>query len=297
MLNQPIHVETINDHLLDDNFSNANGQGFKKLWKGVKKYNPIGVTARSGTLAAANVNLFGMSTRMYPAFATEAEIKKYRLKKTSVGKAKKAWEKVSAKWTKFGGDPAKLKKAMAKGWRRKIKRLDKNGKFSGFVGRSVDYGDPFDLGFSYIGGGQKNNPNNKNRISERYSGVAGEGVVLITAALPVIAALIKEMKDSGTDANPYEDGANPELENDLKTGGDNAPAPDPTTEKDIQDNSGTVKDGEDGVNSDGQEDKIAGIPKTAFWIGVSVVGLLAIWGAVSWINNGSEAAAPAPKIA
>lgn len=107
--------------------------GLKKLWKGVKKYNPASVAVRNGALLGFDLNVLGNSMRLYPALLTPEQAKAEGVKVEAIAKAKPAWEKTKKFWEKFGGDISKLEKAIRRGAKHKITKLKKKHGADGAV--------------------------------------------------------------------------------------------------------------------------------------------------------------------
>lgn len=88
--------------------------------------NPAIAVPRSAALAAFRVNIFGLATRLYPAFLDEAQLKKYNFDLDNAKKAKESWEKISNFWEqKLGGDKKKLQEAISGAWNKPIFRTKK----------------------------------------------------------------------------------------------------------------------------------------------------------------------------
>lgn len=145
----------------------------QNIWRGFKKVTLAPI--RAGVLAAARINLFGFSRRLFPGFATDAQIKSERIKASSAAKARPAWAEVTTKWKKLGGKPDKLRQEITKGHRVRIQIFKRKSNFAG----------------------------------EFYSNVAGVDDAVIIAGLGTITAFLTAMNKSGTDKDPYEPGADP----------------------------------------------------------------------------------------
>lgn len=82
-----------------------------KAWKAFKKFNPLSVAARAGTLVAFRLNLNGMSKRLYPSVKSDGA----------------AWKKTADFWKNvMGGKPDELKRIVEKAKDTKIFRLKKS---------------------------------------------------------------------------------------------------------------------------------------------------------------------------
>lgn len=214
-----------------------------KVFHGVKKVSFAAI--RGSVLTSMRLNLFGVSRRLFPGFASEAQIKAEHIKPSSASKAKVAWQHISSMWKKMGGKESTLRKEITKGHRLHVQLFHGKNNFSGE---------------SYL-----------------YSNVAGvdDAVVAgwVTAGLPVVAAFVKHLSDSNTDKNPYEAGADPSGE------GDNYDAaPNPTDVSNAEKHTGVSIENDTPVDThDGTplaDD--SGMP-TWGWIGIGV-GAIALVG-------------------
>lgn len=97
----------------------AHNDNLKKVGKGVLTFSVA--VPRSAALLAFRVNLFGISSRLYPAFLNEEELKKYNFDVENAKKAKESWEKIANFWEdKIGGSRQKLKEAISGAWNKPI---------------------------------------------------------------------------------------------------------------------------------------------------------------------------------
>jgi hypothetical protein len=88
--------------------------------------NPIIAIPRSAALAGFRLNIFGIASRLYPAFLNEETLKKYNFDIENAKKAKESWEKISNFWQdKLGGDKKKLQEAISGAWNKPIFRTKK----------------------------------------------------------------------------------------------------------------------------------------------------------------------------
>ena len=173
-------------------------------------YNPAIAIPRSSALLCFRVNLFGISSRLYPAFLDEAALKKGNFNLENAEKAKKAWEDVANFWEdKLGGDRKKLKEAISGAWNKPIFKTKK----SQARRRSTASFDGLDLDCI----------NNVGDIStfyedERYSNTCAEPyscaatAAYITAGLSVVTAIVDMITKKGASKNPYNNGT-PEANN------------------------------------------------------------------------------------
>lgn len=223
---------------------NIGRSGFTKAVRGFNKVNPVTLAGRNAALVAiSQLNLFGFATRMYPAFASGDELKKY--KPEYVSAAKDAWIKIARAWKNLGGDPEKLKQAIING---RNKKAHKEPEYSNAV-------DP------------------------------ATAAAIISAASAVLgslsAVLVQVLKNRGASKDPFISGnfAPPDFEKDLNSGefdyspDDNDP---------IIDEDGNWIDPKTGrkVDPKSGEYLIMGIRSSRFWIGVSVLAVVAVVGVV-----------------
>ena len=227
-------------------------------------YNPAIAIPRSSALLAFRVNLFGISSRLYPAFLDEAALKKGNFNLENAEKAKKAWEDVANFWEdKLGGDRKKLKEAISGAWNKPIFKTKKSQARK----RSTA---SFDGDFSNVSG---------------YDDAAI--AAYITAGLSVVSTVVGMVSKKGASKNPYNDGS-PEannFNNQLAEGG----TPPPVNQDELNKMMAAAKsDREKGlglddtgldlfdVNEDGtvsrKSGKILGMPKgVAIGLGVALV--------------------------
>jgi hypothetical protein len=254
------------------------------LKKGLKgtflTYNPAIAIPRSSALLAFRVNLFGISSRLYPAFLSESALKKGNFDLENAKKAKIAWEKVSNFWEdKIGGDSKKLREAISGAWNKPVFKTKKSEarkkSTSGFDGYDTRLGD---VSVFY----EDENYYNYEPATMATSAYISTGITLVTT-------LLSSISKQGASKNPYVKGSKEynEFEKQLKEG-DVPPAALNQSELDKAlaaaesdrrkglglDNTG-LDLGQLNEDADSRKSgKILGIPKTAFWIGVTVLGLL-----------------------
>ena len=81
-----------------------------KLLRKLQKFNPAAIVLRGTVLTALRFNIFGVATRLYPAFLTEEEAKAKNFDIENLPKAKLALQKVYAFYMRIGGNPNKMLK-------------------------------------------------------------------------------------------------------------------------------------------------------------------------------------------
>lgn len=175
-------------------YSNAHGKGKEKLrsifhvWE---KYNPLLALARNGfLLGVKKLNLFGLATRMYPAFLTPAEAQSKHIKVSSIEPAKRALDKLRAWYEKVGGKSSALDSAIQKGSRHRIKKISKKTGADGLIEWSIENYPQF---FEYY-------------KTEHYSNVVGT-MAAVTAGMTLLASALHLINGSGVDKNPFEAGS------------------------------------------------------------------------------------------
>lgn len=218
-------------------------------------YNPIVAIPRSSALLAFRVNLFGISTRLYPAFLDEATLVKYNFDVANAQNAKRAWERVANFWEdKIGGDRNKLREAISGAWNKPVFKTKKA----------------------------------KARLgSMAFTGAEEVGVgAYIIAGLPIVGSVIGLIASERARKNPFNQNTpqGQSFENQIE--GENPP---PVSKDELEKIiKGALDDKAKGLGLDDtgadstdldesgklMDDKILGIPKTAFWIGVGALALI-----------------------
>lgn len=246
----------------------------QKLLNLSQKFNPAAAVPRSSALVGVRFNVFGIATRLYPAFLSDAELKARNFDLNNAKKARDAWEKVKKVWIGLGGGTASLKKAIMNGYDKPIfktkkakarKEKEKQGKFDG---------DDF--------------------MYSDYTG-AEEAAAYISIGLALLGAVSGAIGKAGASKNPYAEGT-PEAQKynaSLSEAGSDAQAPPVTPEqqaevnkiadaarKDAAEGKGLDETGEkamdessDSENGDG---KILGMSKPVFWTVTGIVAAAAI---------------------
>lgn len=267
----------------------------KKVVKGVfLTYNPAVAIPRSSALVAFRFNLFGISSRLYPAFLDEAALKKGNFNVENAEGAKRAWDMVSNFWEdKLGGDKEKLREAISGAWNKPIfhtKKSNARQRSTGsFDGSFEDYFDGSLEEHEYLSAigffdGSLDEHKYSNVTGEPYSSVAVAGY--ITAGLSIISGLVGLLGKAGAKKNPYNEGSAEAqgFDNQLQQGGTPPPVNQAEMNKIIAAaasdkakglglDSGEEEEDEEGGES---SDKIMGIPKVGFYVGVSVLAVAAI---------------------
>lgn len=166
--------------------------------------NPAIAVPRSAALAGFRLNIFGIASRLYPAFLDEEQLNKHNFNIDNAKKAKESWEKISNFWEqKLGGDKKKLQEAISGAWNKPIFRTKKAKARKESTANFID-----ELGYSN---------------AEAYSAAAiGAYVSLGLSVIGGIAKMITASK------NPYNNGSpeNQRYNQDLASGDNTIPEPD-----------------------------------------------------------------------
>jgi hypothetical protein len=98
-------------------------KGLKKAGKTIARYNPATAAIRGGVLIALRINMFGFKNRLKWAYATDAQLKKSKIKKSYAQKAKKTLSVIEKLFVKLGGKKTNLRKAILKGKKGQLKGI------------------------------------------------------------------------------------------------------------------------------------------------------------------------------
>lgn len=90
------------------------GNGLKKVGKGIVRFNPASIAARNGFLLALRTNIGKMAEKLKWAYATPQQAQAKGVNPNTINKAKNALAKIEKLFTKIGGKPANLRKAILK---------------------------------------------------------------------------------------------------------------------------------------------------------------------------------------
>jgi hypothetical protein len=216
---------------------NVGRSGLLKGVRAFQKVNPITATGRNAALVAiSQFNLLGFATRMYPAFATGEELRKYKPEYVNV--ARNSWIKISRAWKNLGGDPDKLKQAIING---RNKKAHKEPEYSNAI-------DPATVS-----------------IIKAALGVVGSLIGLLTA----------QLNRSNVSKDPFEQGFAPNDFKDELDSGELDYSPDENSPI-LDENGNWIdpKTGKR-VDPESGENLIMGIRSTYFWVGVSAIAVIA----------------------
>lgn len=155
----------------------------KKVWGFLKRFNPALSAMRNGVFAAMKIDLKKSASRLRYGYLTQEQAQKLGVDLNKYNKIKKTLTKLERTIEKLGGKKKNLKKAILKGRGNKDRKVPLNG--------VVPYYSEFDF-----------YENEVNGLGEPVS------VAIITAATPIILAMLEMMKKSGVDSEEqmYESG-------------------------------------------------------------------------------------------
>lgn len=118
------------------NKAKSAGNKVRKFKKPYARFNPRNASSRTAALIAFRTNAYGVSSRLAPAFISDA-----KFKPDARAKAQPKWEKVKKFWIRIGGKTNKLEEAIRKGY--KITPVKNLASKVGFKKYSKAEGDEF----------------------------------------------------------------------------------------------------------------------------------------------------------
>jgi len=211
------------------------------------KFMPLTAGARGGALLGLKVNLFHLSTRLYPALLNEGQLKSQNFDLANAKKAKEAFDKVAKTWIKLGGNKNKLIEAIKVGHNKKTPKDIVDGLVKkNFGGDGYDNFDPATL-------------------------------TTISTGLAILGTLVGIVQQIGAAKNPYLPGGEP---NDYPQP-DNVPFPEGVP---ITDENGNLVDPKTGEILK-KDNTILGLQPTYFWFGVGALGFIGLITTVLIIKN------------
>jgi hypothetical protein len=282
------------------------GEGIKKVTKKLSdKVGQIGKDFRNnfrrilrkGVLRKLKGNAHGYSTRLFPAVATEQELKsgKRKYKASAIAKAKSNYSKLVSKWKDLGGNEAELRSAIKEGGNKRFLKLPFKSASGNNAYEFYSYFAP-DVNIYYSSDGES-----YTYYEGTYSNSDGETTQEMpeqkeqTKGIMAVFAWIKGLfsKDKGGDENPYEAGTpeSKEFDQDKKEDAGNEPKESEADNEVIKeleknkdsDDTGGATDksaGSDSKEGDGDEtakkadgtdgEKFLGMPKA---VGITVVAV------------------------
>lgn len=229
---------------------NGGGNFFGRASNSVNRFNPVTASTRAGALTLIKANFLKLATKLVPAVTNDRSILS-KFKPTAIENSKKAYSKVLKAWKAMGGSKDGLDDAITKGWNKKEEKISNRSSFDGS-----------DEEYSNIGGSE--------------SGFMALAIAFLGALSTVVNAIVGRQKDMMSSSANLDVGAENINEDLAKEAIENGDAPiinsdgefiDPLTGEKIDPKTGNVID-----------DKIIGLPKWAFYTGVSVVavGVIAV---------------------
>lgn len=252
----------------------------KKIGNAGKNFrNKFRSVLRKDILSKISRNIHGTATKLYPAIAPKSELSKRGYKTLYTAKSQKVYSDLLKKWISLGGNEAELKAAIINGQSKK--RFLKNP-YKSFSGENDSYS--FYSYFSSVDGDSTEGVIDEEAgveevfaEDEKQKGIRG-----------FFAWLKSVFSKNGANENPYEVGSvNAKYFNDdYNEDKGNEPLESEANNdviKEIVDTSTTDDAGGDTDEAKKEEeedeesdDTILGIEKKTFWIGTSVVAVLAI---------------------
>jgi hypothetical protein len=100
------------------------GNGLKKVGKGIVRFNPATIAARNGFLLALKTNVGKLSEKLKWAYATPQQAQAKGVTPSTIAKAKNALTKIEKLFTKIGGKPDNLRKAILSAKKGRLNGLD-----------------------------------------------------------------------------------------------------------------------------------------------------------------------------
>jgi len=247
---------------------------------------------RKGILFNLKNNIHGTASRLYPAVATDGEVASRKYKKSYVGKSRGLYNQVANKWKSLGGNENDLKDAIRGGQSKRFLKAPYKSANGDDSMALYTYYTPSSLGYYW------ENPN-----TTFYWGADGElssADAMYDESMSVEEVPFQEEevrgiraffawlrglfgKNQATD-NPYAEGTAEYDAFEAERNGDLGNEPDPSEANDAdilnlenkgtEDGAGTGDDENAGDDDITEDDTILGMPKVAFWIGVSAVVLI-----------------------
>ena len=247
---------------IGDNIGNTLGGGVAV--HAINKFNPTFIIMRGAVLSILNSNLVGISDAM-----------------DNVKGSKKHWDEILQKWWMWGGEKSKFDKAVSKG-------KGKKPLFKDLIENFQKKKKGFDGEYSYANGQE-----------------AAKAVLVASSLLGVATGVLTAIPEPATKAAAVwtgaggsafgamggilksfakEQGVPPEQLNQIPETADIPNAAPPTDAKELErinkeieanEKAGVEDDGSGSEELERKSGKILGIPKTPFWIGVSVLGVIA----------------------
>lgn len=103
------------------------GNGIKKVGKGIVRFNPVTIAARNGFLLALKTNVGKISEKLKWAYATPQQAQAKGVHPDTIKRAKSALAKIEKLFSKIGGKPENLRKAVLSSKRGRLNGLGSLG--------------------------------------------------------------------------------------------------------------------------------------------------------------------------
>jgi hypothetical protein len=226
---------------------------------GKKLRNKLRKLIKKDILYKLKNNIHGLSSRLYPAIASENELKNKKYKKSYISKSQKIYSDLLKRWFKLGGNEDELRSAIIEGAK---KRRFAKSPYKSFSGYNDSYG--FYEYFSY-NDGQEEQEQTEDIPSEeeKNKGIRG-----------FFAWIISLFKKNNANENPFEEGSKENIEFEKDNLEDIGNQPNESEANNDVLNELDKSSYEDDVDKiDDDENKILGIEKNKFYILGSVLGL------------------------
>ncbi len=178
---------------------------FKRVWRGIKRFNPATIAMRNGVLAAAKLDLKKMSSRLRYAFLTPSQAQRLGVDMSKHQKIKHTYSKLERKFKKLGGKAKNLKKAILKGRGNRDRKVPLSG-FSSKQEFVPNFANKKLRAIERVLTKYENKNFDSNKLLETAQPPNMEGIngalgvataSVIAAATPVLIALMNMMNKSG----------------------------------------------------------------------------------------------------
>lgn len=264
-----------------------------KLGKAGKKFrNNFRKILRKDILSKISKNIHGTAVKLYPAIAPSSELSKKHYRPAYVAKSKKVYSELLSKWIKLGGTETDLKAAIISG---RSKRRFLKSPYKHFNGENDSYS--FYSYFSSVTGEDEGVESEEEGVDEvpseeeKTKGIRGF-FAWLRSVFSKNDANENPFEVGTADAKDFNDDANEDKGNEPAESEANNDVSKEIADTSSEDDAGgntddSKKEGED-TNDDSEDDgKIIGIPKTAFWIGTSVLAatLIGTFVYFKWIKK------------
>ncbi len=241
-----------------------------KVLRKIQKFNPAALALRGTVLSALRFNIFGNSTRLYPALITEQEAKDKNFDLENLPKAREAMQRVKAFFIRVGGNPVRIENVVRKAHDKPILNTKKaKARKAAEKKQGID------------GSG------------ETYSNLAEESIIAIsTASAGVLTSIIAMV---GAKKNPYKAGSPQANKFDAETKDIKLEKPPVGYERVIKEaEKGAEQDKAKGLELDKsdntEDDKILGMDKGIFWSGIVLLSLGAAFAVYKMRGKGTSVA-------